>query len=325
MAKRNGSDGHFIKDESLLTDGQKKRIKKVSSRIVTNNEEAGKWSEVLKAEQAQDMKKIAIHTAEVVEAINARGEYLRQKKEAIIEQINEEHRGGSSISTASLVGEPDELDKATSNHVDQSGEYVKFKAKKRKLVRADGSKVNLGAGEKIELEDNTFDEVVDFISQMNEKFPDLGLVPDDISFGENDTMDTLARLKEHFEIKPILKTVEPEPIPIPEVEPAKQEAVEVEEPIEVEPDEDAKGVKIRLVGVVLDDEQQLLISGLEKDNLEDIVSSDKYEELFPASDYVTELDDGEGSDLYIKQIEKEETETEDDSTMSLEEALAKSN
>lgn len=326
--KKNDSERNFIKDDSMLTEAQKKRIKKVNNRIETNSLELEKWKDVLQAEQAQDMKKVALHTAEVVEAITARGEYLLQKRGTIIEQINEEHKGGSSLAAKSLAGEPDEYEEEyldviadeqsqQGKHLNQTDSFVKYKDKKKKLIKADGTKIDLGAGEKIVLDDNTFEEVVDFITDMNEKFPELGLKPENISFEVKDSMDTLDRLKEHFgDNNAGVET---------KMEDEQKEEDSKTDMGEEEAEKNGDGIAVRFVGIILDDEQQLLVSGIDRDNFDEMLKSDRFRELFPDDKYEIILNDEDGADLVIKakrqQSENSDEEDSDDESMSLEDAL----
>ena len=341
----------FVVDDSLLTDGQKKRLKKIDNRINTNRDEQEKWKEVLQSEQSQDMKKILYFTNEIVEAIANRGTYLSQKKEEIIAQINLEHKGGSSSAAKTLMGEADEDELVPPNageekdesaietgniseskavakkskHLDQTVDYVGFKEKNRKLIMANGSKVKLGKGDKIKLDDNTHDEVLDFIQGMNLKFPALDLKPDDIYFRDGDeTRDRLNSL-----LTPQVETTNLED------DYSDKEIQEFDDIIRKHSEENSAdmseqefedlNLSIRFVGVVLTDEQQLLISGLDKENFEEILASDRFKEVFPPNRFEVIREDDEGADIVIEALDEDEEEDEDsestNTSLSLEEAL----
>lgn len=92
-----------IKNPELMTDSQKKRLDKVSSRIDANNEQLQVWQSVLQQEQDNDMLKVAVQTTEVVKALEDRGMYLSRKLEEVITSINEENVTPASSSTSSVV------------------------------------------------------------------------------------------------------------------------------------------------------------------------------------------------------------------------------
>lgn len=302
-----------ITNPDLLSESQKKRLELVYARISANDAQLKQWKVAMKAEEDSDMKKILPLTKDIVEAIESRGRYLREKRDNIIADINSTHTEAKSKASIgiSLADCRDDVDLEPENDDPVESSSSNFK---------DISKQVLELNEKLkEIKGNNNKDMTVKVQSNGENLEaiikNLGDEVITLPVDYDNLIEVIDSNKE--EDISILSGILTEVTSSKQGEDSTEDNVDTstEDPSEVE---DFTKVIVNFKNFKPNDSQLKTIATLTEKNLAEEIKSDAYEEVFPISEYNTDVNT-ENSSIIITKIEKKSIEQS--GGMSLDDAL----